>query len=158
MTFSPENTPQPSPARLEAGETTQPGDELPAHLPVRQLLAQDPFLLYLEETGDQYQVRHGTGADLIIPKDRSLPEPYPAERPALLQKAYRWVWLACLGLLLAGLCGMLLATLAMFAALAVNFQPISRADRIRSLVVLLLSGGLWLGGLLLGAILLVHLM
>jgi len=94
---------------------------------------------------------------LVVPKDRSLPEPYPAVRPILLQKAYRWLGLACLGMLLAGLGAMVFASLAAVAAVGLNLQPISRNDRIRSLVVLMLAGGLWLGGLLLGVILLVHL-
>lgn len=124
---------------------------------VRSLLAEDPFLLYLDETDDRYHVRHGAGSELAVAKGRSLPEPYPIQRPRLLQKAYRWLWLAGLGMLLAGLGAMVFASLAAIAALALNFQPISRNDRIRSLVVLTLAGGLWLGGLLLGAILLMHL-
>lgn len=151
MIIPPENAPQSPPAIWQ-------GDRARAYPMVQQLLAQDPFLLYLSETDDRYHVRHGAGLDLVVSKDRSLPEPYPAERPVMLQKAYRWIWMACLGLLLAGLGAMVFATLAAAAALTANFQTISRADRIRSLVVLLLSGGLWLGGLLLGAILLVHLM
>jgi len=124
---------------------------------VRSLLAQDPFLLYLDESGDRYHVRHGADQELMVPKDRSLPEPYPVPRPALLQRAYRWLWLACLGLLLAGLGALLFASLAAAAAVGLNFQPISRNDRIRSLVILILASGLWLGGLLLAAVLLVHL-
>jgi sterol desaturase/sphingolipid hydroxylase (fatty acid hydroxylase superfamily) len=123
---------------------------------VRRLLAADPFLLYLDESSEVYHVRHSEG-ELRVLKERGIPEPYPARRPLWLQRAYRWLWLACLGLLLAGLGAMVFATLAAAAALALNSQPISRSDRIRSLVVLLLAGGLWLGGLLLAVILLVHL-
>jgi len=101
-------------------------------------------------------VRHSTDLDLLVHKNRLLPEPFPARRPVLLQKAYRWLWMACLGLFLAGVGAMVFAIMAAAAALGLNFQPITRADRIRSLVVLLLSGALWLGGLLLGAILLLH--
>jgi hypothetical protein len=140
-----------------AGDSAQGGARLLAGPAVRSLLAEDPFLLYLDETGDRYHVRHGVNQELVVPKDRSLPEPYPAVRPILLQKAYRWLGLACLGLLLAGLGAMVFASLAAVAAVGLNLQPISRNDRIRSLVVLMLAGGLWLGGLLLGVILLVHL-
>ena len=64
--------------------------------------------------------------------------------------------MALFGLLLAGVGAMVFATLAAVTAIGVNFKPLSNADRIRSLVVLILSGGLWLCGLLLGVILLVH--
>jgi hypothetical protein len=132
-------------------------DALGASLEVRSLLVLDAFLLYLDESGDRYHVCHGVDQDLIIPKGRALPEPYPAQRPVLLRRAYLWLWWAGLGLLLAGLGAMIFASLAAGAALVLNIQPISRNDRIRSLVILILAGGLWLGGLLLGAILLVHL-
>ena len=131
-------------------------DDPNPYLLVQELLGKDPFLLYIEETDELYHVRHGTELDLRVRKNRSLPEPFPARRPALLQKAYRWLWMACLGLLIAGLGAMVFATLAAAAALGLNLHPISRADRIRSLVVLLLSGALWLGGLLLSAIMLLH--
>ena len=140
-----------------AAGANPPGDRPQAYPIVQRLLAIDPFLLYLDETGDVYHVRHGNGNALRVPKERNIPEPYPAGRPVLLQKAYRWLWMACLGLLLAGLGAMIFATLAAAAALALNHQPISRANRIRSMMVLLLAGGLWLGGLLLAVIMLVHL-
>ena len=130
--------------------------DLSTYQSVQNLLAQDPFLLYLDETYELYHVRHSTDLDLLVRKNRSSPEPFPATRPVLLQKAYSWLWMACIGLLLAGLGAMMLAMMAAAAALGLNLQPISRADRIRSLVVVLLSGALWLGGLLFVAILLVH--
>jgi len=90
-----------------------------------------------------------------VHKNRSLPEPFPALRPACCKKLIAVVdglpWAA-----LSRDRAMVFAIMAAAAALGLNFQPISRADRIRSLVVLLLSGALWLGGLLLGAILLLH--
>jgi sterol desaturase/sphingolipid hydroxylase (fatty acid hydroxylase superfamily) len=125
---------------------------------VQQLLTRDPFLSYIRETDDLYYVRHEADPDLQVHKNRSLPEPFPPKRPELLNKAYRWLWLACLGLIIAGIGAMLFATLAAAAVLGLNFQPISKADRIRSLVVLLISGALWLGGLLLGVILLLHIL
>jgi hypothetical protein len=140
-------------ASVNAGPSQAPLQAYPA---VQQLLAADPFLLYLDETSDVYRVRHGD-SDLLVLKERDIPEPYPARRPLWLQRTYRWLWMAGLGLLLAGLGAMIFATLAAAAALALNSQPISKSDRIRSLVALLLAGGLWLGGLLLAVILLVHL-
>jgi hypothetical protein len=160
MTHTPED-------RSESPPATQPSPDAEiAHRPgdgeknvqiVRQLLEQDPFLSYLAETDHLYHVRTAADLALQIPKDRSIPEPYPVERPTLLRQAYYWLWLALFGLLFAGLGAMVFATLAALAALGANCTPISRSDRIRSLVVLLISGGLWLGGLLLGVIFLVHL-
>jgi hypothetical protein len=143
-------------AAVETGEAK--GRDLSTYQVVQTLLIEDPFLLYLDETDEIYHVRHSTDMDLLVHKNRSLPEPFPARRPVLLQKAYHWLWMACLGLFLAGIGAMVFAIMAAAAALGLNFQPISHADRIRSLVVLLLSGALWLGGLLLGAILLLHIL
>jgi hypothetical protein len=124
---------------------------------VQKLLKQDPFLLYLNETDDLYRVRNSNQLFLMVPKDRSIPEPYPAKELFGLQKAYRWLRIALFGLLLAGLGAMVFATLAAITAISVNFKPISKEDRLRSFVVIILSGGLWLLGLLLGVIFLVHL-
>ena len=159
MTTPPDPYDHPPPLpEVQAG--TDSGEAIPGDLStyqiVQKLLNEDPFLLYLDETDQIYHVRHSTDLDLLLHKNRSLPEPYPAMTPALLQKAYHWLWMACLGLLLAGIGGMVFAILAAAAAIGLNLQPIPRVDRIRSLVVLLLSGALWLGGLLLGAILLLH--
>jgi len=125
---------------------------------IRALLQQDPYLEYLDETSDRYRVRSGERAAVFVPKDRSVPEPYPAPKPALVRWAQRWLWLALFGLLSAGLGTMLFASLAAFSAIALNFQPIPRSTRILSLVLVLLAGGLWLLGLLLGVILLMHLL
>jgi len=142
--------------QVNASLPTHPEAKQITYQIIQKLLMHDPFLLYLNETDDLYHVRNGDRLALIVPKDRSIPEPYPARGPIWLQIAYRWLFMALLGLLLAGLGAMVFATLAAVAAIGANFQPLSKADRIRSLVVLILSGGLWLGGLLLGVILLVH--
>jgi F0F1-type ATP synthase membrane subunit c/vacuolar-type H+-ATPase subunit K len=123
---------------------------------IQKMLKQDPFLEYLAESDNLYHVRSGGQLSLSVPKDRSVPEPYPAERPALLQSAYRWLWMAMLGLLLAGLGAMVFAPLAAVSAIGLNLRHPSRLIRIKSLVVLILSGSLWLCGLLLCVILLVH--
>jgi hypothetical protein len=124
---------------------------------VQQLLHRDPSILYLDETDELYQVRSGEQLSLLVPKDRSQPQPYPPGRPMLLQSAYRWLALAFLGLPLAGLGAILFAPLAAASAIGLYFRTASRTNRVYSLVVIMLSGGLWLVGLLLGVILLVHL-
>jgi len=130
------------------------------HQMIQKLIKQDPFVLYLDETDNLYHVRSGERLTLSVPKDRSVPEPYPALRPVLLQHAYRWLWMAFLGLALAGLGALVFAPLAAISAVALNLIHPSRhsfrAYRIQSLLVLILSGSLWLCGLLLFVILLVH--
>jgi hypothetical protein len=121
------------------------------------LLKHNPFVLYLDETEDKYHVQSGEQISLVIPKDRSIPEPYPARQPARLQLAYRWLWLALFGIIPAGLGAIIFAPLAGLTALSMNFGSTSRSNRIHSLVLIILSGGLWLFGLLLSVILLVHL-
>jgi F0F1-type ATP synthase membrane subunit c/vacuolar-type H+-ATPase subunit K len=129
------------------------------HRTVQRILEADPFLLYLDETDGVYRVRSSDadGRVLHVPKDRRIPEPYPVVRPASLQKAYRWLWWAFLGLPLAGLGAVVFAPLAAGAAMSLYLRQPSGKNRILSLVVILLAGGLWLVGLLLGVILLMHL-
>ena len=120
-------------------------------------LEQDFFVLYLDETDDSYHVRNSAQLTLLVPKGRSIPMAYPVQRPARLQSAYQWLWMAFLGLPLAGIGAIVFAPLAALAAIGLYSKTPSKTNRIFSLVVLLLSGGLWLVGLLLAIILLVHL-
>jgi hypothetical protein len=124
---------------------------------VQKLIEQEPFILYLDETDALYHVRNGEQISLVVPKDRAVPEAYPAVRPAALQNAYRWLGLAFLGLPLAGIGAIVFAPLAAASALKLYFNTASTTNRIYSLVVILLAGGLWLVGLLLAVILLMHL-
>ena len=114
--------------------------ELGTYQFVHQLLVQEPFLLYLGESDDRYIVRHNDELDLQVQKNRAKPEPFPAARTKLIRRAYLWLWMALVGLLFAGFGAMVFAMLAAVAVLGLNFQSISRADRVRSLVVLILSG------------------
>jgi hypothetical protein len=127
---------------------------------IQKLINQDPFVLYLDETDHLYHVRSGGQLSLSVFKDRSIPEPYPVKRPVLLQHAYRWLWMAFLGLALAGLGALIFAPLAAISAIALSLthtsKQSSKAYSIHSLLVLILSGSLWLCGLLLFVILLVH--
>jgi hypothetical protein len=120
-------------------------------------LEQDFFILYLDETDDSYHVRNSAQLSLLVPKGRSAPQAYPTRRPAQLQSAYRWLWMAFLGLPLAGIGAIVFAPLAALAAIGLYFKTSSKTNRIYSMVVILLSGGLWLVGLLLAVILIVHL-
>lgn len=147
-------------ACLNRANTMQPLDpeaKQKTYQIVQKLLEQESFILYIDETDDLYRVRSGEELTLIVPKDRATPEAYSAERPVLLRNAYRWLWIALLGLSLAGLGAILFAPLAAVSAVGLYLTASSKANRIHSMVVIILSGGLWLCGLLLAVILLVHL-
>jgi F0F1-type ATP synthase membrane subunit c/vacuolar-type H+-ATPase subunit K len=124
---------------------------------LQKLLEQDPFILYQTETDASYQVRSGEQLSLVVPKDRSIPQAYPTTRPARLQKAYQWLKIAILGLPLAGIGALLFAPLAAASAIGLYIEKPSKTNRIYSLVVLILASSLWLFGLLIGVILLIHL-
>lgn len=156
-----------SPSREEAvtclnqAATLRPSDpkvKRSAYQIFQRLLKEDPFVLYLDETENVYRVRSGERLSVTVPKDRLTPEPYPPERPELLRWAYRWLWMAILGLPFAGLGAMVFAPLAAASAIGLHIRSSSRVNRTLSLIVIILSGGLWLVGLLLGVILLAHLM
>lgn len=125
---------------------------------LQALLQEDPDLEYDSETDQIYRVHSGGRMAVIVPKDRSVPEPYPAPRPTLVRWAQTWLWLSLAGLLTGGLGTMMFAPPAALFAIALNFQTIPRSTRILSLVLLMAAGGLWLLGLLLGVILLMHLL
>jgi hypothetical protein len=145
---------------LNQANSLQPGN-LEAHRTtyriVRALLQSNPQLTYLNETEAHYNVQSSEQISLIVPKDRHVPKIIPADSTTLFGSAYRWLGLAALGLLPAGLGAIVFAPLAGLTAFRLNLLPLSRQNRIHSLLLIILSGGLWLCGLLLGVILLVHL-
>ena len=142
--------------RANALQPSSPQAKQKTYQIVQKLLQQDPFLLYVGEDEGLYRVRSGEKLDLILPKERSTPEPYPAEKPAWLRTAQRWLWVALFGLPLAGLGALLFAPLAAVYAIGLYLKTPSDANRVHSLLVIMLAGCLWLCGLLLGVILLVH--
>jgi len=123
---------------------------------IQNLLSQDPYLQYLDETDDLYHVRSGEQFSLIVPKGRAIPEPASKDKSGSLRQTYLWLGIALLGLPFAGLGAMVFAPLAAAWAIGMNIKSTSRTKRIHSFVVIMLSGGLWLCGLLLGVILLMH--
>jgi hypothetical protein len=143
--------------KVAAWQPEHPALVLAAYHTVQRLLEKDAFLLYLDETDHLYRVRSGAQVELCVPKDRAVPEPYPAARPERLRQAYRWLGLAFLGLPLGGLGALVFAPPAAWAAARLYFETASRRNRVYSLIALLLAGGLWLIGLLLVVILLMHL-
>ena len=119
-------------------------------------LKTDPFLAYIEETDQLYFVRGADYQSLAVPKDRSVPQIYPPQRPRPLARAYRILGLAFLGLALAGLGTLLLAPIAIWLAFGAMSRPLKLSDRRRAWMVIMLSSLLLVLGLLLGFLFLTH--
>jgi hypothetical protein len=101
------------------------------------------YLRYEGEDDQVYILSDGGEAPLIVHKNRDTPEPSLGQRPQPLAPAFRLLGVAVLGLAPAGLCTLVLAPLAMLWAIALLLtQPLSRADRIRVLIVLGIAAAL----------------
>ncbi len=105
-----------------------------------RMLEQDPYLAYLDETDDLYYVRNNAYLSLALPKDRGVPESYPMRKPGRLSYAFRWLGLALIGLLFAGLGTLVFAPLAILSVILAQRHGLSRSDQIRSVVVVLVAG------------------
>lgn len=120
-------------------------------------LEEDPFLGYLNETDDLYYVRSQDFTSLPIPKDRAVPEKYPRKEQGPLAPAFRMLIWATLGLLLAGLGTLVFAPLAMSFAFRSQGQLLTRPDKVRAWVAILLGAVLIVPALFLTWIFLSHL-
>lgn len=129
-----------------------------AFFALKELLDQNPFLAYLEETDKLYRVINADRVILSIPKRRApLDSPPPDEAPpGPLRGAYRWLIISFLGLLTAGLATMLFAPLAALAALRVQQSAESPPERVRSAVVLLAASALFIIGAVFSILFLLH--
>lgn len=123
---------------------------------VWDLLAQDPFLAYQDETDELYMVRSSAYMSLAVPKDRAVSEPFPPPRPGRLAPAYHWLALAALGLLLSGIGALVFAPLAVFSAMSTLPTSPSSADRMRAGIVILVGLLLLAVGALLAWLLYIH--
>lgn len=121
-----------------------------------RMLEQDPYLAYLDETDDLYFVRSSAYTSLALPKGRGIPEMYPSKQQSRLAPAYRWLGLALVGMLFAGLGGLIFAPLAVLSVLSAEQHPLDQPDRIRSRVILLVSLILFVFSILLGMLLYTH--
>jgi hypothetical protein len=137
----------------------------PHFLPARQkmyatlsdLLHREPFLAYIDETQDLYQVRSGLDIYLNVPKSRAIPEKYPAARPEALKSIYNWLLLSMIGLLLGGVGAVFLAPIAAAKTFMLQLKPQPHSDQVRTLVALLLAVLIWLAAFPLGVLFVLHL-
>src|SRR5687768_18179691 len=87
---------------------------------VQGLLKQEPFLAYVHETDELYQVRSGREMLINIPKNRTFEIPYLKKKPGLAHPAFRWLSLSIFALFLGGVGAVLFAPVAAFQALRLD--------------------------------------
>jgi hypothetical protein len=110
---------------------------------LKELFDRDPFLAYLNETQELYHVVNKDMLVLRIPKKRTAMQPFPPAGPNTLSPAYRWLWLALFGLMLAGVPTLLFAPMAAQAALRVAGSHGSSQLQIQSTAVQLAAVALF---------------
>ncbi|HSL44763.1 MAG TPA: hypothetical protein VK897_15110 [Anaerolineales bacterium] len=123
---------------------------------VHTLLKQEPFLAYVYETADFYQVRSGRDLLINIPKNRTFETPYLKRPPGLARPAFRWLFWSLLALFLGGVGAVLLAPIAAFQALRLHASAPSEGERVRLLIVFLLAVIVWLAAIPISWLLLIR--
>ena len=111
---------------------------------IHGLLKQEPFLAYVHETEEFYQVRSGRDLLINIPKNRVFEKPYLQKARGLAEPAFRWLTLTLLVLFLGGVGAVLLAPFTALQALRLQTTARSRADHVRLWIVFSLAVILWL--------------
>lgn len=111
---------------------------------VQELLKQEPFLAYVYETHELYQVRSGRDLLINIPKNRAHETPYLQRKPGPVRPAYHWLYFSLIGLLLGGVGAILLAPIAVFHVLRIQAMSLSPSDRVRSWVIFVFSVIIWI--------------
>jgi hypothetical protein len=128
-----------------------------AFFALKEFLDRDPFLAYREETEALYRVENADGMILSIPKRRAATTSYPDKKQDKLTAAYRWLTLAFLSLMFAGLGTLIFAPLAIWAALNANQSNGSHADEVGAVVVSLIAAILFFIGLMFSYLFVIHL-
>jgi hypothetical protein len=123
---------------------------------VRALLKHEPFLAYVYETEEFYQVRSGRDLLINIPKNRTFETPYLKRAPGHATPAFRWLTLSLLALLLGGVGAVLFAPMAAFQALRLQASAASEGERVRLLIVFLLAVIVWLAAIPISWLLLIR--
>jgi len=128
-----------------------------AFFALKELLDTNPYLAYLEETDELYRVA-STDHVLSIPKKRAPVEPYPPKQPPSgpLRTAYRWLHLAIIGLLLAGIGAVIFSPLAALTAVRAQKTAQSHTEQVSLSVVLVLAFILFVVGVLFSLLLVLH--
>ena len=131
-------------SRAFALDTKRPEAKTELRMAVQELLKKEPFLAYVYETQELYQVRSGRDLLVNIPKSRAFEPPYLQRRPGPTQPAFKWFYLSVIGLILGGVAAVFLAPVAVFQGLRLLTTPLLPGDRVRLWIILILSGLVWL--------------
>lgn len=123
---------------------------------IQILIKQEPFLAYVHETEEFYQVRSGRDLLINVPKNRTFETPYLKKAPGLARPAFRWLSFSLLALFLGGVGAVLLAPIAAFQALRLQASAPSRGDRVRLLIVFILAVVIWLAAIPISWLLLIR--
>ena len=126
------------------------------HAALRGLIKQEPSLAYVDETKKLYQVKSGLDLLLNVPKNRSYDELYLQRTDGPLKAAFIWLNLSLFTLFLGGVGAFFLAPLTAVRALLLQRYIQNRRDRVRLLVILIISAIVWLASIPLGLLFLIH--
>lgn len=126
------------------------------HAAVHSLIKQEPFLAYVHETEQFYQVRSGRDLLINVPKNRTFEIPYLKRKPGPAQPVFRWLSLALLALFLGGVGAVLFAPIAAFQALRLQASAPTDGERMRLLIVFILAVMIWLAAIPISWLLLIR--
>lgn len=131
-------------SRAYALDTKRSEARIELRAAVQELLKQEPFLAYVYETKELYQVRSGRDLLINIPKNRAFETPYLQRDPGPVRPAFRMLYLSMIGLLLGGVGAILLAPITIFRILRLQSLPLSRSDQVRFWIIFIFSVLIWL--------------
>jgi hypothetical protein len=131
-------------SRVYSLDITHPEARQELRPALQELLKQEPFLAYVYETQQLYQVRSGRDLLINIPKNRAFEIPYLQRNRSTIAPAFRWLYLSMIGLVLGGVGAALLAPITIFQVLRLQTLSLLRSDRIRLWVVFILAVLIWL--------------
>lgn len=125
--------------------------------PLQEQLRQDPFLTYKGESDQFYRVQTRGRQTFSIHKNRNVPEPFPYAHSWPLHAPFRWLKLSFLGLLTGGPVTFIFAPVAFISALRVRRDGLCDKDLAKINIILGAAAVLWVIGILLSTLLLLHL-
>lgn len=126
------------------------------YVALRGLIQREPSLAYVDETKELYRVRSGLDLLLTVPKNRSYDELYLHRKSGPLKAAFSWLNMSLLTLFLGGVGAFFLAPITALRALLLQRYIQNPRDRVRVLIIVLISTIIWLASIPLGLLFLVH--
>ena len=131
-------------SRAYSLDSTSPETRKELRTATHRLLKQEPFLAYVYETENYYQVRSGRELLINVPKDRAFETPFLQKKQGFTKPAFAWLSISLIALSLGGVGAVLLAPMTVFQVLRLQAASPARGDRIRLWIVLILSVIIWL--------------